>query len=119
MQDGIQDALSEVKAYWWQGVPNFGDALSPFLLERFAHASVQFAPAREAEVASIGSILEHLPETYTGYVLGSGKLREGSTVHLPDATILALRGPLSARGIKGDYALGDPGLLADELVGPQ
>jgi pyruvyltransferase len=26
---------------------------------------------------------------------------------------------LSARGISGEYALGDPGLLANELVGPQ
>jgi hypothetical protein len=33
------------------------------------------------------------------------------------AKILGIRGPLSARGIPGTYALGDPGLLADELVG--
>src|SRR5208282_4363338 len=35
------------------------------------------------------------------------------------AKILALRGPLSARGVAGSFALGDPGLLANELVGPQ
>ncbi len=34
-------------------------------------------------------------------------------------TILALRGPLTARQCPpGDYAIGDPGLLASELVGP-
>jgi pyruvyltransferase len=32
---------------------------------------------------------------------------------------LALRGPLTARGIPGSYALGDPGILADELIEPQ
>jgi hypothetical protein len=29
---------------------------------------------------------------------------------------LALRGPLSAKNVPGTFALGDPGLLADELV---
>jgi hypothetical protein len=49
-------------------------------------------------------------------VAGSGKLfdrEEPNTVH---ATFLGLRGPLSARGRRGDLALGDPGLLANELV---
>jgi len=86
------EEMGEVKGYWWRGVSNFGDALAPFLLERFANAKVEWAPAREAEVASVGSILEHLPSDYTGYVLGSGKLREGSVINLPEATILALRG---------------------------
>jgi len=113
------EEMGEVKGYWWRGVSNFGDALAPFLLERFANAKVEWTPAAEAEVVSVGSVLEHIPSDYSGYILGSGKIRESSTINLPDATILALRGPLSAKGIKGDYALGDPGLLADELVGPQ
>jgi len=113
------EEMGEVKGYWWRGVSNFGDALAPFLLERFANAKVEWAPAAEAEVVSVGSVLEHIPSNYSGYILGSGKIRESSVINLPDATILALRGPLSAKGIKGDYALGDPGLLADELVGPQ
>jgi hypothetical protein len=40
-------------------------------------------------------------------------------LHTKTANILAVRGPLSARGIPGNFALGDPGLLANELVGPQ
>ena len=110
-----------VKAYWWCEVPNFGDALAPLLLEHFADIRVEWDTISHARVASIGSILEHIPPLWDGYVLGSGKLMEFSRLHLhtKTATILALRGPLSARGVPGNFALGDPGLLANELVGPQ
>lgn len=114
-----------VQAYWWNEVPNFGDALAPLLLERFAYLRVEWSPVSRARIASVGSILDHIPPLWDGIILGSGKLREDTRVHLlgarsrAAATILALRGPLSAKGIPGSYALGDPGILADELVGPQ
>jgi len=112
---------SPVKAYWWREVPNFGDALAPLLLERFADIEVKWDTISHASVASIGSILEHIPPLWDGYVLGSGKLFEFTRLHLHTKTakILAIRGPLSARGLPGNFALGDPGLLAHELVGPQ
>lgn len=113
--------LPTIKAYWWNAVPNFGDALSPFLLERFAYLTAKITPVAEAEVVSIGSILEHIPSEWTGYIVGSGLLRENSKLKFDpyQAKILALRGPLSARGIRGNFALGDPGLLANELIEPQ
>lgn len=106
-------------AYWWTGVRNFGDALAPLLLERFAGIQVERTDVSQASIVSIGSVLEHLPPKYSGFILGSGKLKEFSRIDLSAAKILALRGPLSAKGIPGDYAVGDPGLLANELVGPQ
>jgi len=110
-----------VKAYWWREVKNFGDTLAPLLLERFADIKVEWDTISHAQVASVGSILEHIPPLWDGYVLGSGKLFEYSRLHLhtKTATILSVRGPLSARGISGNFALGDPGILAAELVGPQ
>ena len=110
-----------VKAYWWREVPNFGDALAPLLIEHFTDLEVEWDTISHASVASIGSILEHIPPLWDGYVLGSGKLFEFSRLHLHTRTakVLSIRGPLSARGIPGSYTLGDPGLLADELVGPQ
>src|SRR5271154_4673165 len=110
-----------VKAYWWKERPNFGDALAPLLLERFADIKVEWDTISHAQVTSIGSILEHIPPLWDGYVLGSGKLFEFSRLHLHTKTakILSVRGPLSARGIPGSFTLGDPGLLAAELVGPQ
>lgn len=110
-----------VKAYWWREVPNFGDRLAPLLLERFADIEVEWDTISHSQVASIGSILEHIPPLWDGYILGSGKLFEHTRLHLHTKTakILSVRGPLSARGIPGTYTLGDPGILAAELVGPQ
>ena len=118
-------AETAAKAYWWRdtppfgagrGIQNFGDRLTPLLLERFAGVRTEWAPPETAGVVCVGSILEHLPARWTGTVAGAGKLAEESRVDLRAARILALRGPLSARGIPGDYVVGDPGLLADELV---
>lgn len=111
--------LVAVKAYWWTKVKNFGDGLAPLLLDHFGNVDLEWAPIAEASIATVGSILEHIPPQWAGYVCGSGRLKEDSQINLSHATILALRGPLSARGIKGNYALGDPGLLVDELVGFQ
>jgi pyruvyltransferase len=114
-----------VKAYWWREVPNFGDALAPLLLERFAGIRVAWDTVSRSRVASIGSILEHIPPLWDGYILGSGMLLENSRLQIHQmksgvtAKILALRGPLTARCVPGNYALGDPGILADELVGLQ
>ena len=113
-----------VKAYWWKEVPNFGDRIAPLLLEHFADIRVEWDTVSRSKIASVGSILEHIPPLWDGYILGSGKLHEDSRLQVVQmgkvsATILALRGPLSAQGIAGNYALGDPGILADELVGAQ
>jgi pyruvyltransferase len=113
------------KAYWWKEVPNFGDALAPLLLRHFAELETSWSPISRAQIVSIGSVLEHVPPLWDGYILGSGRLIENSRLHLVQTTtgvsakILALRGPLSAKGIPGSFALGDPGILANELVGPQ
>lgn len=113
-----------VKAYWWKEVPNFGDGIAPYLLEHFADLKVEWDTISHSNVASVGSILEHIPPLWDGYIVGSGKLVESSRLQVMQMgrvtpKILALRGPLSARGITGNFALGDPGILADELVGIQ
>src|SRR6202034_281512 len=106
----------KIKAYWWNEIPNFGDALSPLLLKRFADLDVERSPIETAGIASIGSILEHIPVNWEGYIVGSGKLHEKTNLRLLGATIIALRGPLSAKGFARNVALGDPGLLANELI---
>lgn len=110
-----------IKAYWWKGAVNWGDNLSPLLLKRFANLDVEWDTISHSSIASIGSILEHIPPLWDGYILGSGRLHETSRLqnYMKTAKILAIRGPLSAKGIPGSFALGDPGLLADELVGFQ
>lgn len=103
-------------AYWWNGRPNFGDLLTPLLLDHFADLRVDWAPAKTADLVCVGSVLEHLPHDWAGIVAGSGRLWEKVGTPLPNATVLGVRGPLTARGMQGDPVLGDPGLLADELV---
>lgn len=109
----------KVKAYWWEEKANWGDQLTPLLLEQFLGAQVERSAVSHAKIACVGSILEHIPPEWDGYVIGSGKLFGDSRLHLHTntATILALRGPLSASGVPGDYILGDPGLLAPDILG--
>lgn len=114
-----QIEVGVVKSYWWTGVPNFGDALAPLLLEHFTGILTEWSPILSAHIVSIGSVLEHLPPKWDGFVLGSGKLKESSHIDLSRATVLSLRGPLSSRSLYGNFTYGDPGLLANELVGLQ
>lgn len=106
------------KLFYWTEKPNWGDRLSPLLLKHFSGVSSQWERPGKSDVISLGSLLEHLPSYYEGYVLGTGRLYpQGRTnLYTNTATVLALRGPLSAQGIPGSYALGDPGMLADELI---
>jgi pyruvyltransferase len=105
-----------INAYWWARIPNFGDLLTPLLLKHFSRLDAVRAPIREADIVVVGSIIEHIPADWPGMILGAGKLHERTVPRLDQANILALRGPLSAKGVKGEFALGDCGLLAHELV---
>jgi pyruvyltransferase len=98
--------------YYWRGTPNFGDALSPLLVKHFAGITMPYANADEADVFSTGSVLDVLPDGFSGIVAGSDKLHRSSVPHLYDATVLGLRGPLTGSG----PVTGDPGLLASEMI---
>lgn len=108
-----------VRTYWWKGkdrIPNWGDWLTPLLLKRFAHVDAHWTERGTAELVCVGSILGHvIGPWFKGTIIGAGKLFSVQVVPR-EATILALRGPLTAQGVPGNYAIGDPGLLADELV---
>lgn len=106
------------RLFWWRGKPNFGDALAPLLLAKFAGVTAEWAPADQADVVVIGSIATMLPPGFRGDVLGIGIARPGAGVDLSQSRVHALRGPLTARetNVTGDVALGDPGLLAPQLL---
>ena len=110
-----------VRAYWWRARPNFGDAIAPLLIERFTDYPAAWERVGKADVVSVGSVLEHVPYLYDGYILGSGRMYPDSKLELwcNTMTVLALRGPLTAKAWPRDCAIGDPGLLANELVSPQ
>jgi pyruvyltransferase len=104
-----------LRIFYWNKKQNFGDLLGPLLLEKFSRISTTWSEAKDSEIVSTGSIIGLLPSDYTGIIAGSGKLKEESQVP-KNAKVLGLRGPLSAKGIQGNFILGDPGLLADELI---
>jgi pyruvyltransferase len=103
-------------AFWWRARPNWGDALTPLLLDRLAGIDVEWAPPDQAQMVVTGSILDLLPAGWSGTVLGTGKLHERTKLDLGAANVIALRGPMSAVGVQGDFALGDPALLCSEFV---
>jgi pyruvyltransferase len=105
-----------VKVYYWDKRPNFGDQLTGLILTKFIRLPSEWAPPEEAELVMVGSILGHLDPDFSGVIAGAGKLHEKTELYFPDAKILAVRGPLTARGLKGKFVLADPALLADELV---
>lgn len=113
---GSSGDLHFTRIFYWKGKPNFGDLLAPVLLDHFADVRGIWSPPATANVVVVGSILDQLPPGWRGIVAGAGKLREYTELDLSQAKVLALRGPLSARGVNGDPVLGDPALLANELV---
>ena len=100
-----------VGTYWWVGLPNFGDDMTPWLLPRYGVVPVH-RRAAEARLAGAGSILEHLPPHFDGAIWGSG-LMDDRQFRLPRAKVLAVRGRLTAEriGAPEGVALGDPGVL--------
>jgi len=108
--------VSLIKTYYWEKRSNFGDALTSLLLIRFIRQSSEWASPEDAELVMVGSVLEQFPKDWSGVIAGAGKLHEKTSVSFPNAKILALRGPLTAKGVKGNFVLADPGLIADELV---
>lgn len=105
-----------VPAFWWDGHPNFGDDLTPMLLPHYGIVPLYREP-RAARMVGVGSLLEFLPTDFTGSIWGTG-LMSDAPYPLPDATALAVRGPLTAEriGLREAPAYGDPGLLVSRHV---
>lgn len=108
-------------AYYWKDVPNFGDRMAHALLKNFvsSNTTIEWSEIQFADVLATGSIVEQIPEGWNGIVAGPGLLVGKDRVDLSSADVLAVRGPLTLERIKHtskNVVLGDPGLLADELV---
>lgn len=105
-----------VEAYWWDGHPNFGDALTPWIFLKRGIIPVH-VEVHDAEVVGVGSLVQFIPEHYTGRIWGSGLISD-KRHSVPGAQVLALRGPRTrdALGINSAVTLGDPGLLTSRLL---
>jgi len=107
---------NKLRAYWYTSVVNFGDLITPLLLRHYGFTPIH-ASIEDAKVFSTGSVLQIVPQDYSGHILGSGLINE---MHHPltNAKIWAVRGKLTrdAIGAPKGTVLGDPGLLSSELL---
>lgn len=106
-----------MKAWWWG--PNFGDLLTPWILEQFG-VSIEWCEPREAELFGVGSILHRVPSRFEGYIWGTGKMFNGNPhltcdhdIDLGAAKVLALRGKITLQELSERYPLADQPVLGD------
>lgn len=112
--------------YWWNKAPNFGDALSPKIVELCTGKKTQWAPIDHCDLTGLGSILNFInnqqPTINTvkidtsdsPVVWGSGLM---TPLYYPkkmtaNIKFAAVRGPITAACFEEKInCLGDPGLL--------
>lgn len=112
---GMYPEARVARAFWFDGVANFGDGLTPWLFRRAGIIPIH-STAAHADISGVGSILEMLPIDYAGQVWGSGSLR-GEPLALENASVLAVRGRLTRELIStaSNARLGDPGILVSRF----
>lgn len=114
-----------LRAYWWRGGPrhgNFGDLLTPVLLEHLSGRPVEHTSPHTADIVAIGSVLEPsfwAPGSwngFAGFIWGAGRMGGQELIEMPSARVAAVRGAWTLRNLgcrnKDAVCLGDPGLLA-------
>ncbi len=111
-----------LKLSWWNGRPNFGDALNPAVVAYAANREVVHAEKAEAEMFSVGSIMIRVrrayaePRDHRPAIWGTGMMGPIRLGFQDNVDFFAVRGPLTASliNIKID-TYGDPGLLLPDL----
>ncbi len=105
-----------VSARYFIRVDNFGDRITPFLIDRIAHRIPALSSVDAPHLLGCGSILEGANEN--SIVWGSGFIRKDSRCpKLSEGNVRAVRGTLSLNKLKEHYSwlrdppLGDPGSL--------
>jgi pyruvyltransferase len=121
-----------IKLYWCRGsgrndssLQNFGDYLSPIIVEILSGKKVSYSPVKKADLIAIGSVLARekkakilgIKRTLDIWGAGAGYPDEEFSAH---HRYHAVRGEHTRSKIKNDAGcntvLGDPGLLADSYV---
>lgn len=105
-----------VPLFWWIDAPNFGDLLSPWLVEKMTSLPVEFSERDTPHYVTIGSIVGRASDK--SILWGTGSFGTETKVRLPPkAKYHAVRGPLTRQILKNSKIeappiYGDPALLA-------
>lgn len=119
--------MRPIRLFWWKHhhdptIRNFGDWLSPLIVEIVSGRPVVHAPLDQCELVAIGSLIEALlnsPRSEPVQLWGTGFINEGPPTADRRLRVAALRGPLTAGRFENleETALGDAGLLCSQLLG--
>lgn len=127
MRTGLAKPLS---LFWHrprEGYRNFGDDISPLIVEYVLGREVQWAPVHKCDLVAIGSLLEKVirksyRRPFAGRwslrVWGTGFLYPGNESFAPLLHCLAVRGAMTRARLRLPVTMpvGDPGLLIREVV---
>lgn len=107
---------SSIHAFWWNEKKNFGDLLTPELINKY-NGIASWVSASDTNLVGVGSLMHLIPSQFSGTFLGTGLIRD-QKLQFPNATFAAVRGELtkSNLGLAKTTSTGDLGLLADKLV---
>ena len=120
--------MRPIRLYWsGRTVPNFGDALSPIIVEYLSGRPVSFASIKRCQLIAVGSIIHKIairwPRWLSGSlrpikVWGSGSLREAGLLPTTGDQIYAVRGARTrdVMRLPIDTPLGDPGTLLARMI---
>lgn len=110
-----------IRLHWARSKPNFGDWLSPQIVECVSGRPVKYAKIDQCDLVAIGSLLQRVRNrfwTRPVHIWGAGFIEQGKGVKTRHH-IHAVRGPASLARLgktREGVAFGDPGLLADRLL---
>jgi hypothetical protein len=120
----MSDSVARIYAFWCRipSRPNFGDALTPWLIRRIAGRHPIFVRPEDPrpKYFVVGSVIGYATRACT--VWGAGIMSASDPIS-PAAQLRAVRGPLTraraiARGAECPEVYGDPALLLPRLYQP-
>ena len=120
----IQRRTIERGLFYTGGRANIGDSMVPWLINNVGGKEISYSNPREVNgphLFTIGSILQYADAN--SYIWGSGFISEDSKVHSKPAKVNAVRGPLTAKRLKGLTnqdcdVFCDPALLTPRYIEP-
>lgn len=108
--------MSVVNAFWYKGENNFGDILTPYLIDKIAHKRTRFCHPRKAvdKIVTAGSIISDNIDR--AIIWGTGASHAKAIISPKIKAYHAVRGPITARMVKEQRGVdvkvvGDPGIL--------